>query len=89
MRKNPGSLGEALLAYRCAPLGCNERSPAELMFNRQIKDHFVDLPIQGSDDRAYEDEVGQSSSKYPPLHPGDRVFVYNTDTKMWERGQIQ
>ena len=89
MRKNPGSLGEALLAYRCAPLGCNERTPAELMFNRQIKDHIVDLPIQGSDDRANEDEIEQPSSKYPPLHPGDRVFVFNTDTKMWEKGQIQ
>ena len=55
MRKNPGPLGEILLAYRCAPFECNERSPAELTFNRQIKDHIIDLQIQGSDDRASED----------------------------------
>ena len=39
-------INDALLAYRSAPLCNSKHSPAELMFNRNIKDHIVSVPLQ-------------------------------------------
>ena len=39
-------INDAIVAYRSAPPFNSKHSPAELMFNRNIKDHILSVPLQ-------------------------------------------
>ena len=91
MKKNPEMINDALLAYRAAPLTNNEYSPAELMFKRNVKAHMISLPVHfPTDDRSPENvNPIEQKEKHPQLYPGDRVFIYDTEKKTWERGIVR
>lgn len=89
LRKND-NIGDSLLAYRSAPLTNNSHSPGELMFNRNINDHVINLQLQNkSDDRCEESVVKHEPYRYSPLYSGDKVFIYDVDHKIWEQGVIR
>ena len=67
---------------------CNSKhSPAELMFNRQMKDNILTIPIHFKSQDLERINHSQDS-KYKDLHSGDRVFIFDTDKKVWEKGMI-
>ena len=91
MKKNPEMINDALLAYRAAPLTNNEYSPAELMFKRNVKAHMISLPVHfPTDDRSPENvNPIEQKERHPQPYPGDRVFIYDTEKKTWERGIVR
>ena len=91
MRKNPEMIYDALLAYRAAPLTNNEYSPAELMFKRNVRAHMICLPVHfPAADRSHENVNHiEQKEKHQNLYPGDRVFIYDTEKKIWERDIVR
>ena len=87
LKKQRSNINDALLAYRSAPLCNSKHSPAELMFNRQMKDNILTIPIHFKSQDLERINHSQDS-KYKDLHSGDRVFIFDTDKKVWEKGMI-
>ena len=87
LKKQRSNINDALLAYRSAPLCNSKHSPAELMFNRQMKDNILTIPIHFKSEDLERINNSQES-KYKDLHSGDRVFIFDTDKKVWEKGMI-
>ena len=84
LKKQRSNINDALLAYRSAPLCNSKHSPAELMFNRQMKDNILTIPIHFKSQNLERINHSQES-KYKDLHFGDRVFIFDTDKKVWEK----
>ena len=80
-------INDALLAYRSAPLCNSKHSPAELMFNRNIKDHIVSVPLQYKS-ADLDGEIKPDQYRYNKLFPGDKIFIFDTERKMWEKGAV-
>ena len=80
------SICEALLIYRSTPLTSKKKSPGELMLNRLLKTNLVSIPL--IDDTSIVDKPTDKPSRFSSFYPDDTVFVYNTLTKIWEKGRI-
>ena len=91
LKKQRSNINDALLAYRSAPLCNSKHSPAELMFNRHMKDNILTIPIHFKSQDLERINRSQES-KYKDLHSGDRlyhrVFIFDADKKVWEKGMI-
>ena len=57
------------------------------MFNRQMKYNILTIPIHFKSQDPERINHSQES-KYKDLHSGDRVFTFDTDKKIWEKGMI-
>ena len=94
---DPESFGAGILLFRNTPCSPTERSPAEILFGRQLRDN---LPVSRKllrslkpslrfDVESRRRESYKKSAKYGPKHelpllqPGIKVFVQNPATKRW------
>ena len=77
-------INDALLAYRSVPLCNSKHSPEELMFNRNIQDHIVSVPLQYKS-TDLDGEIKPDQYRYKKLFPGDKICIFNTDRKMWKK----
>ena len=80
------TVGEAMLIYRSTPLSSGRRSPGELMFNRRLATNLVSAKLTAHDDP--EDHQTEKPSRFPVFYKDDIVLVYNTFSKVWEKGRI-
>ena len=80
-------INDALLAYRSAPLCNSKHSPAELMFNRNIKDHIVSVPLQYKS-ADLDGEIKPDQYRYNKLFPGNQISIFDTERKMLEKGAV-
>ncbi|KAJ3661862.1 hypothetical protein Zmor_006241 [Zophobas morio] len=90
IKKNPGGLDLALLAYRTTPLDCGY-SPSELLMNRKLRSHLPILPSQLNkavnaklvfkrEDKAKDKSIDQFNKRHrarnlSELKQGDSVWV--------------
>ena len=75
LKKQRSNINDALLAYRSAPLCNSKHSPAELMFNRQMKDNILTIPIHFKSQDLERINHSQDS-KYKDLHSGDKSVYF-------------
>ena len=67
---------------------CNSKhSPVELMFNRNIKDHIVSVPLQYKS-ADLDGEITPDQYRYNKLFQGGNIFIFDTERKMWEKGAV-
>jgi len=85
----------ALLQYRNAPIAGCEYSPAQLLFNRQLRTRIPTLPITDPDPKRSDLQLRQERQKFyhdrrsrplPPLQPGDAVRVQNGQS--WQAAKV-
>jgi len=84
---------EALLSYRATPLGPNQPSPAQLMFNRKIQ---TNLPayIRGHEYQTREQprlETNKNQTvgkQLQELHVNQPIFYQDVAKKIWTHGVV-
>lgn len=88
----------ALLVLRTTPIDQKLPSPAELLFNRSVKDT---LPIHTSNWAQSRDEVisrlnerqeaehDRSARDLPPLYKGQQILIQDQSTNRWKPAQLQ
>ena len=52
---------------------------------------MISLPVHFSTDDRSPENVNpiEQKEKHPKLYPGDRVFIFDTVKKTWERGIVR
>ena len=89
---------KGLLNIRATPLDSELPSPAEMMLGRSIatmlpsrgepgkEEHRKHLQKRNSIMKEHHDK--SAKSHLPPMHPGQRVRIRNTDSNMWQPGIV-